>query len=88
MLLFSPHLPAACSLQMFHTIVPSRRTMAVTGTSSPNNDTTNPPPPPERRLERGGEGVLAGANRAVSLASEPAEELIKGWDCRLEQGGC
>lgn len=83
MLLFSPHLPAACSLQMFHTIVLSCRTMAVTGTSSPNNDTTFPP-----RAAVGEGGVLAGANRAVSLASEPAEELIKGWDCRLEQGGC
>lgn len=31
-----------------------------------------------------GEGRANQANLTVSLASEPAEELIKGWDCRLE----
>lgn len=45
--------------------------------SSPNNDTLIP----ARELEG---GRASRANRAVSLASEPAEKLIKGWDCRLE----
>lgn len=49
---------------------------AVTG-PSPNNDTLIP----ARELEG---GRASRANRAVSLASEPAEKLIKGWDCRLE----
>lgn len=45
---------------------------------SPNNDTVI-----GSDARRG--GVPARANRTVSLASEPAEELIKGWDCRLER---
>lgn len=73
--------PCPLSPQMFHTIVLRADTMAVTGASSPNNDTMIPPPPRAAAVD----GRASRANRTVSLACEPAEELIKGWDCRMER---
>lgn len=52
----------------FHTVVLLERTMSASGPLH-----ASPPAAPR-----------GGADHGVSLASEPVEELIKGWDCRLK----